>query len=122
MDLRRLSLTYVVIYLTLGGTGFLLAPGLAQDLLLSNRDYEAVGFRLTGTMMLALAYLVWNIVRHEDWHLYPVSIHARAFIVLVLVWLLVDTEDPMFLTLIVIVLIGLVPSIWIHYIRDRRAA
>ncbi len=121
MDLRKLSLTYVVIYLALGGAGFLLAPGLARDLLLSNREYEDVGFRVAGMMMLALAYLVWSIVRHGDWHLYPVSIHARAFIVIVLIWLLADTEDPMFLTLTIIVLIGLLPSIWVHYIRDRRA-
>jgi hypothetical protein len=28
----------------------------------TNRDYENVGFRIAGTMMLALAYLIWTIV------------------------------------------------------------
>ena len=71
MDFRRLSLTYVVTYLTIGGAGFLIAPELARDLLLSNRDYENVGFRIAGTMMLALAYLIWTIVGHQDWKYYP---------------------------------------------------
>ena len=42
MDLRRLSLTYVVTYLTVGGAGFLLAPDLATDLLLSDTEYEDI--------------------------------------------------------------------------------
>jgi uncharacterized protein YjeT (DUF2065 family) len=77
VEFRRLSLTYVVAYLGIGGTGFLVAPEVTRQLLLSNQDYEDVGFRLTGMMMLALAYLVWNLVRNQDWKYYPVSIHVR---------------------------------------------
>jgi uncharacterized protein YjeT (DUF2065 family) len=109
----------VVTYLTIGGLGFLAFPRLARDLLLSNRQYEDVGFRLTGTMMLALAYLVWNIVHSEDWKYYRVSIYARTFIVAVLTALFFDTDDPMFLVLDVIVLAGLIPSAYVHFLRDR---
>lgn len=73
-------------------------------------------------LMLALAYLVWRIVTFEDWQLSPVSIRARAFIVVVLTWLLVATGDPLFLTLDIIVLIGLLPSVSIHYGRGRTGA
>ena len=112
---RRLTLTYVVSYLTVGGLGLLVFPRLARDLLLSNADYEDVGFRLAGLMMIALAFLVGNIVRYEDWKYYPASIYLRAVIVVVLTILFIDTEDPMFLVLDAIVLLGLVPSAYLHF-------
>lgn len=45
--------------------------------MLSNQDYDDVGFRLTGTMMVALGYLVWSIVRNQDWKYYPISTGRR---------------------------------------------
>ena len=119
MPIRKWSLTYVVAYLGLGGLGFVIFPRLARNLLLSNADYEDVGFRLTGIMMLAIAYLVWSILRNEDWKYYPVSIYARAGIVVVLTALFFDTDDPMFLVLDVIVLVGLIPSIYVHFFQER---
>ncbi len=117
---QRMTLTYVVTYLTVGGLGFLVFPRLARDLLLSNAEYEDVGFRLAGVMMLALAYLVWNIVRYEDWKYYPASIYLRAAIVVVLTVLFVDTEDPMFLVLDAIVLLGLIPSIYVQFFQTPK--
>lgn len=119
MNIRKLTLTYVVTYLTVGGVGLLVFPRLARDLLLSDSDYEDVGFRLTGIMMLALAFLVWNIARFEDWKYYPASIYVRAAIVVVLTALFFDTEDPMFLVLDAIVLVGLIPSIYVHFFKER---
>lgn len=119
MDIRKWSLAYVVGYLTVGGVGFLLIPGLARDLLLSDEEYDDVGFRVAGLMMLALAYLVFSILRERDWKYYPVSIYARAGIVVVLTILFVDTSDPMFLVLDVIVLVGLIPSIYVHFLAGE---
>ncbi len=119
MDFRRLSLSYVVTYLAIGGAGFLLAPDLTRELMLSNQTYDDVGFRLTGTMMLALGYLVWSLVRNRDWKYYPVSIYARSFIVVVLTVLYFNTDDPMFLVLDAIVLLGLLPSIYFHAVKSR---
>lgn len=119
MDFRRLSLSYVVTYLAIGGAGFLLAPDFTRELLLSNGSYDDVGFRLTGTMMLALSYLVLSLVRHSDWKYYVISIYARSFIVVVLTVLYFTTDDPMFLVLDVIVLIGLLPSIYFHAVKGK---
>lgn len=119
MDIRKWSLTYVVAYLTVGGAGFLIAPGLARDLLFSNEEYDDVGFRVAGLMMLALAYLVFSILRERDWKYYSVSIYVRAAIVIVLTLLFIDTGDPMFLVLDLIVLVGLAPSIYVHFFSER---
>ena len=119
MITRKLTLTYVVTYLTVGGLGFLVFPRLARDLLLSDSDYQDVGFRIAGTMMVALAYLIWNIVRFEDWKYYPHSIYVRTFIVIVLTALFFNTENPMFLVLDAIVLFGLIPSLYIHFFQDQ---
>lgn len=118
MDFRRLSLTYVVSYLAIGGLGFLFVPDIARGLLLSNTEYDDVGFQLTGTMMLALSYLVFSIVRSADWKYYPVSIYARSFIVVVLTWLYFSESDPMFLVLDGIVLLGLIPSMYFHFVTQ----
>lgn len=116
---QRWSLTYVVAYLTVGGLGFALAPRLTRELFLSNQEYDDVGFRLTGMVMLGLAYLVGAILRHKDGKYYPVSIFLRSAFVVFLLALYVDGQDPMFLVISAIVLVGLLPSIYFHYLRPR---
>lgn len=115
MGLRRLTLTYLVAYLAVGGLGFALLPETTMDLFQSNGDYGTVMPRLVGVLMLGLAYLIFNIVRNKDWHYYPVSIVVRAVITVFLAYLYIDSDDPMFLVIGAIVLVGLLPSIWVHF-------
>lgn len=117
MDLRRLTLTYLVIYLAVAAVGFGFFPQQFMDLFQSNGDYGDVMPRLVGLMMGALAFLIFNIIRNEDWHYYVVSIYVRTVIVIFLVYLWAISDDPMFLLINVIVLIGLVPSYYVHFIR-----
>ncbi len=114
-DFRKWSLTYVVAYLTVGGLGFALAPDLTFDIFLSNGEYDTAGFRLTGMLMLGLAYLIWSILRREDWKYYPVSIVVRSAFVVFMLWLYVLEDDPMFLVIDAIVLVGLIPSLMFHF-------
>lgn len=121
MDLRRLTLAYVVTYLVVGGSGFVLAPELTLDLFQSNGGYATEGFRVAGGFMLALGILVGAILLNRDWKYYPVSIVVRAGFVVLLTAMLVATGDPMFLIIDIVVLVGLVPSLWLIY-QERRAA
>ncbi len=116
---QRWSLAYVVAYLTAGGLGFALAPRWTRELFLSNQEYDDAGFRLTGMLMLGLAYLVAAILRNRDGKYYPVSIVVRSAFVLFLIALYTDGQDPMFLVITGIVLAGLLPSIYLHYVRPR---
>ena len=118
MDLRRITLAYVVVYLAVGGLGFLVVPQLTLDLFQSNGDYSEEGFRVAGAFMLGLAYLISTIVRYEDWKYYPVSIVVRVGFVVFLTAMLLATGDPLFLVIDAIVLVGLVPSLYFIY-RER---
>lgn len=116
---QRWSLVYVVAYLTAGGLGFALVPRLTRELFLSNHEYDDAGFRLAGMLMVGLAFLVGTIVRHRDGKYYPMSIVLRSVFVVFLLALYADGRDPMFLVISGIVLIGLLPSIYLHYVRPR---
>lgn len=114
MDLRRLTLTYLVIYL-----GFAFFPQQFMDLFQSNGEYGDVMPRVVGLMMGALSFLLLNILRNEDWHYYVVSIYVRTAIVIFLMYLWIVSDDPMFLLINVVVLIGLVPSYYVHFTRGE---
>ncbi|MDH3189020.1 MAG: hypothetical protein OEM39_00015 [Acidimicrobiia bacterium] len=119
MDFRRLTLTYVVIYLAVAAVGFAFLPQQFMDLFRSNGDYGDVMPRLVGLMMGVLAFLIFNILRNKDWHYYIVSIYVRSVIVLFLFYLWGISDDPMFLLINVVVLIGLLPSIYVHFRRGE---
>lgn len=112
--MKRLTLIYLTGYLAVGGLGFLLVPDLALTLLLSNGEYGDVMPRVVGMFMLVLSGLIGSFVRRGDYSYYLTTIVARSFIVVTLSVLYVRTGDPLFLVLDAIVLVGLLPSIWVH--------
>lgn len=111
--MRRYTLMYLSTYLTGGGVGLLLAPDTALRLLGSTGAYGDVMPRVSGMFMLALGGLVLQFVLRRDYNYYSYSIWARSFIVIVLTVLFLKTRDPIFIVLNVIVLIGLLPSIYV---------
>ncbi len=120
MITKKHTLYYLTFYLTAGGTGFSLFPSYALDLFFSTGDYGNIMPRVAGMFMIALAYLIFKIVRNEDWKYYSSTIFIRTIIVFFLSWLYFISDDPMFLILNGIVLIGLIPSIIIQYFRVNR--
>ena len=114
MKAKKITLTYLVTYLAIGGLGFTLFPNQVLELFLSNGDYGDIMPRMTGMFMCALSFLIFRIIRNEDWYYYTATIYVRSAIVLILSWLFYKSSDPMLLILMGIVLIGLIPSIFIH--------
>ena len=114
MKAKKLTLTYVVIYLAIGGLGFMFFPKQVLKLFLSNGDYGDIMPRMVGMFMCALSFLIFRIVKNEDWHYYLSTIYVRTGIVITMGWLYFKSQDPMFLVVTGIVLVGLIPSIFIH--------
>jgi len=119
MKLTRYSLTYLATYLTLGGLGFLFIPTQFSKLLLSNVTYQEIPMRLAGMFSLLLGIVVAQMVRHRVTVLYATSILARVIGVVALVAFYFQTHNPMFLTLFVIVIIGLSLTTY-SLIKDRE--
>lgn len=111
MKAKKLTLTYLSAYLAIGGIGFALFPAQILKLFFSNGDYGDIMPRITGMFMCALSFLIFRILRNEDWKYYPATIYVRSAIVLFLFWLFYKSDDPMLLVINGIVLIGLIPSI-----------
>ena len=58
MNLKRISLTYVVTYLMIGGLGLAVVPDLFLKLFQSNQDYGDIMPRVAGMFMIALGGLL----------------------------------------------------------------
>ena len=115
MKAKKITLTYLVTYLAIGGIGFTLFPNQILELFLSNGSYGDIMPRMAGMFMCALSFLIFRILKNEDWHYYSATIYVRSAIVLILSWLFYKSSDPMLLVLVSIVLIGLIPSVVIHF-------
>ena len=85
---------------------------------MSTGTYSDVMPRVVGMFMLVLGLLITLFIKNEDYKYYFPTIIARSFIVIFLTVLYFNTDDPLFIILNLIVLIGLLPSIYI-YIKDK---
>jgi hypothetical protein len=120
MNRTRLSLYYLASYLTVAGLALLLVPSFALNLLLSNGDYGEVFPRLAGMLLLGLAILVSQIIRHRLEVLYPTTLIVRLFFLVVLAWLFAIGSDPFFLVVFGIVAIGVIVTGY-TYLSERGA-
>jgi thiol:disulfide interchange protein len=120
MNRTRLSLYYLASYLTVAGLALLLVPAFALNLLLSNGDYGEVFPRLAGMLLLGLAVLIVQIIRHRIEVLYPTTLVVRLFFVVVLVSLFAISSDPFFLVVFGIVAIGVIFTGY-TYLSERGA-
>ncbi len=121
MRWTRLSFTYLIGYLSLGGLGLLVAPDLALRLLGATASYPAVLVRLLGAFMVALALLVGQIVRYRVEVLYPTTLMVRIVLLGTIVGLYFESRDPLFLVLSGIVALGMLLTT-VGLLTDRRAS
>jgi hypothetical protein len=115
----NLSLYYLAGYLIPAGLLLLFVPEFATKLLLSNRTYDYAPFHLAGVLLLVIGILITQIIRYRLEQLYATTLVARALISATLLWLFLNTGDPFFGVILVIVLIG-VALTGTSYLLDRR--
>jgi len=115
----HLSLFYVAAYLVGAGIALMFVPSLALKLLFSSGTYGDVMPRLLGVVLLALGLVVVQIIRHRVEGLYTTTLGVRAIIVASLVALFIYSKDPLFISLIVVVGIGMILT-GTSYLLDRR--
>lgn len=115
----HLSLFYLAAYLVGAGVALVFVPSLTLKLLFSNGTYGDVMPRLLGVVLLALGLVIVQIIRHRVEALYSTTLGVRVIIIAVLVALFVYSKDPLFLSLIVVVGIGMVLT-GTSYLLDRR--
>jgi len=115
----RLSLFYLATYLLGAGVALILVPSLALTLLFAKGHYGDVMPRLLGVVLLALGIVIVQIIRHRLDVLYTTTLVVRAFIMLVLAGLLIYSGDPLFISLMVVVGLGMVLT-GTSYLSERR--
>ena len=118
MRRTHLSLYYLAGYLLPAGALLLLVPEFATKLLLSNRTYDYAPFRLVGVLLIGLGILVVQIIRYRLEVLYPTTIVVRVLISATLIVLYLNTNDPFFLVVLLVVAIGIALT-GVSLVRDR---
>lgn len=118
MNRTRLSLFYLAGYLTFAGLALLLVPTFALKLLLSNGDYGEVFPRMAGMLLVGLAILITQIIRHRVEVLYPTTLVVRLFFLVVFAYLYLTSSDPFFLVVFGIVALGVILTGY-SYLTER---
>lgn len=117
MNRTRLSLYYLAGYLLVIGLGLLFDPERTLHLLDSNGHYGEVFPRLTGMLMSGLGLNIAGMIRTRTEALYPATLALRVCFVLCLVGFYWLAQDPFFLVLLGIVLVGMVLTLS-SYLRN----
>ena len=115
-----LSLFYETGYLLVAGVFLLAAPDTAFKLLFSNTSFGDVLPRLFGTVLLSIGAIFVQIVRMHIEELYTTTIVVRVPLMAVNLWLFYYSGNPLFLTLFVIVTLGVVLTVT-GYLLDQRS-
>ena len=124
MKRTRLSLFYLAGYLLPTGLLLLVAPGMTLRLLLSNGDYGSDVFvRVAGLLLLAVGFIVVQIIRYRAEVLYPTTLMVRAVFLIGFLGFYLYTRDPLFLVILGVVGLGFIltgTSYWLDR-RERQA-
>ena len=119
MKRTHYSLYYLASYLTVGGITLILAPNFFVKLLFSNTEYTDVSLRFLGILLVSLAIIVVQIIRLKVEVLYLTTLIVRLFICAGLIGLYFSSHDPLFLTLLAIVGLGVALTAS-SYVLDRK--
>lgn len=104
----RLCLWYVVAYLSVTGLALAVAPSASLRLMQSTADYGDVMPRWVAMMSLALGALIAQTLRHRLTMLYPLGFFMPAAMLAGFAGLYRLSGDPLFLTVLGVVGVGVV--------------
>ena len=104
----RICLCYVVGYLLVTGLALAIAPSASLRAMFSTVDYGEVMPRWVAMMSLGLGALIGQTVRHKLKVLYPLGFFMPAAMMIGFMGLYKQSEDPLFLTVMAVVGIGVV--------------
>ena len=116
--MKKITFTYLASYLIIGGIGFAFIPELTLKIFFSNGEYGDIMPRVAGMFMVALGGLIATMTINQDFRYYVYSVYIRTAMTAFILWLFYVSKDPLFITIIIIVLIGLLPS-WYTYLTKR---
>ncbi len=116
--MKKYTLIYLASYLFIGGIGFAFIPESVLKIFMSTGEYGDIMPRVVGMFMIVLGFLITLFIKNEDYKYYLPTIIARSFIVLFLGTLYFNTNDPLFIILSIIVLVGLLPSVYI-FLKEK---
>ena len=116
--MKKYTLIYLASYLFIGGIGFAFIPESVLKIFMSTGEYGDIMPRVVGMFMIVLGFLITLFIKNEDYKYYLPTIIARSFIVIFLGALYFNTIDPLFIILNIIVLVGLLPSVYI-FLKEK---
>ena len=122
MGKTRVSLFYLVSYLTFGGVALLIAPQKTMELFFATGSYADLMLRVIGTFMLAIAVIIAQIIRTHASQLYSATLIVRCLILTLFVAFYCTYRDPFLLVLAAVVGLGLAVTSTAFFVERRKAA
>lgn len=119
MEKTRFSMFYLAGYMLASGLMLLIAPDFAFKLLWSNGDYGDIFPRVTGMLLIGWGIAIAQVIRLRLSSFYFTTLIVRSFFFVCLFSFYMLTYDPFFLTLLVVVGIGMILTAT-SYIRDQQ--
>ncbi|WP_438425131.1 hypothetical protein [Aquimarina macrocephali] len=119
MKYTRLSLLYPIVVLLVTGFLLLSRPGLVFSLMQSNTTYPSELANLLGMIFLGFGFLMILIYKYQVQKIYKWTIVIRIFFSLCSIGLYYVYQNPLFIALLFIILIGVLITI-LGLVKDQE--
>ncbi len=119
MKYTRLSLLYPIVVLLVSGLILLIQPSLVFSILKSNTTYRPEIANLLGMMFIGLGIIILLIFWHKAQNIYKWTIPVRIFFCICSIGFYFLYQNPFFIMLLFIILIGIFITI-LGVVKDQR--
>lgn len=121
MKKTRVSLFYLITYLTLTGLGLLLAPQFVLKLLFADHPYDDAFPRFAGILMIGLAIVVFTVIRYGNPILYRMTLIVRIVMWLGTLGIYLQTRETFFIAVLCVLGLGILIT-GSCYLLERHSA